>query len=244
MSKKTLLLTTCAAPGCDEIIFDEKWYEGKVAAVVRNRHELTDDYFGKFLENALGFAFCTLKSCKPLIEEMKRRFKNLERSKHKDGSYSTIRGCRSFQEWCTKVLHRTEQAVYAMLREPKPKAPKPQELTPPSTADNPAPNASTVSNVGESLPVLKRRNGDGTMSLVPPAEYSPADAVESAKKFIDSLVQRMSAADAAIVYRGLVMELEDRLNQDEAADKAYAEWLRMQPDPDHPAMPWEATLTK
>jgi hypothetical protein len=49
-----------------------------------------------------------LRDLKPQIEAVREAFKTLTGSK-------TIAGCRSFPEFCEKKLHRTKQAVYAML---------------------------------------------------------------------------------------------------------------------------------
>ena len=59
----------------------------------------------------------------------------------------------------------------------------------------------------EMVPVV-RAGGE----IVPPSEYGAADATETATKFIDNLVQRLSAVDKAIVYRSLLMHLRDLLD--------------------------------
>lgn len=83
---------------------------------VRDRTSLDDDTLGVCIEQYGGGALLTLRMCMPLVDEIKRRFKNLDKKKQLNGDYKTIRGCRSFQDYCQKVLHRTEQAVYAALR--------------------------------------------------------------------------------------------------------------------------------
>jgi hypothetical protein len=89
---------------------------------VQHRESLTDDELGSQIE---GVVF-TLRLCLPLVTEMQRRFQILHRGKQVDGTYKTIRGCRSFQTYCETVLHRTKQAVYAMLSE----TPKPDDIQP------------------------------------------------------------------------------------------------------------------
>ena len=74
---------------------------------VRQRDSLSDDELAGYIEGAVF----TLRMVAPLVEEMKRRFQNLDKSKQVNGQYRMIRGCRNFQEYCRTVLHRTEQAV-------------------------------------------------------------------------------------------------------------------------------------
>lgn len=84
-----------------------------IPEALADRTRLSDEDLSSYIENAV----LTLKLCAPFVEEMRRRFTNLDRTKQVDGSYKRIRGCRSFKEYCTGVLKRTEQAVYKMLRD-------------------------------------------------------------------------------------------------------------------------------
>jgi hypothetical protein len=80
-------------------------------AAIQNRHNLSNEELSGHIEYALVL---TLREIFPLVEEMQRRFKILGPRQS-----DTICGYRSFQEYCNKVLHRTEQGVYKMLREAK-----------------------------------------------------------------------------------------------------------------------------
>jgi hypothetical protein len=80
-------------------------------AAIQNRHNLSNEELSGCIEYALVL---TLREIFPLVEEMQRRFKILGPRQS-----DTICGYRSFQEYCNKVLHRTEQGVYKMLREAK-----------------------------------------------------------------------------------------------------------------------------
>jgi hypothetical protein len=91
-----------------------------IVLAVKHRELLDDDELGSYIEGA----FIKLATVVPLIEEMRRRFQNLDRKKQVDGSYKTIRGCRNFQDYCRDVLHRTEQTVYELLKPRKPKLEK------------------------------------------------------------------------------------------------------------------------
>jgi hypothetical protein len=61
-----------------------------------------------FIEQQFNEQCQKLRDLKPQIEAVREAFKTLKGSK-------TIAGCRSFPEFCEKKLHRTKQAVYAML---------------------------------------------------------------------------------------------------------------------------------
>lgn len=100
---------------------------------IDDRKKMDSEELAEVLEIALSHSFFTLRLCKKLVGEMQVRFQKLSRKRNPDGSHATIRGCRSFQEWCRKVLHRTEQAVYLMLRQPEPFTPKEQ----PTNVSNP-----------------------------------------------------------------------------------------------------------
>ena len=168
---------------------------------VKHRETLNDDELASYIEGAI----LTLKMVAPLVAEMKRRFKNLDRSKRTDGKYNTIRGCRTFQDYCRTVLHRTEQAVYLMLRgdEAKPK--------PPKSEPKPRP-VHEYEKLVDMVPVI-RVSGE----IVPPSEHSASEVAETATKFIDNLVVNLNDADKAIVYRSLLRRFESLLAGEIAA---------------------------
>jgi hypothetical protein len=185
--------------------------------------ELTDDDLGRILENAMGFAFCTLRMCKPLIEEMRERFK----ARTKDSP--RIRGCASFQEWCRKVLHRSEQAVYLLLRENKrPPEPEPEPVfVTPDTAVPKQQVTELLNLFGEKIPVAavhvdgfgdehiswtadsvdarvvdNRAVGPG--KIIPPEEYNHICVVGVVNTFLLSLVKHLTKEEKWMVLEELV----------------------------------------
>jgi hypothetical protein len=170
-------------------------------SAVKHRETLNDDELAGYIERAV----LTLKMVAPLVAEMKRRFQNLDRSKQVDGTYKTIRGCRSFKDYCQTVLHRTEQAVYLMLRGDEAK-PKPSKSEP-----KPKP-VHEYEKLVDMLPVI-RVGGE----IVPPSEYSAAEVTETAIKFIDNVVVNLNDADKLIVYRSLLRRFESLLAGEIAA---------------------------
>ena len=191
-----------------------------------NPEELTDDNLGRILENAMGFAFCTLRMCKPFIEEMRARFKAREK-----GS-PPIRGCKSFQEWCRKVLHRSEQAVYQLLRQnkrwPEPE-PEPVFVTPETAVPEQA-VTELLSLFGEKIPVVGLHTSDWgdemvtwtadskvptvdghgndfnavSSKVIPPELYSHICVVGVVNTFIHSLVKHLTKEEKRRVLEGLV----------------------------------------
>lgn len=168
---------------------------------VRNRTQLDDETLASFIEGAV----LTLKMCAPLVEEMQRRFQNLDRTKQKNGTYKTIRGCSSFKEYCATVLNRTEQAVYKMLREneSKPKTDKPKTEKP----------AKEYATLVDAIPPI--RHGK---EITPPSQYSAADVVETAVRLVDNLVnqRQLTAADKKTVYRSIIREFQEILTEMES----------------------------
>jgi len=85
--------------------------------------ELSDEELDATIQKYAGEgirALATLRQCKPMIEEMRRRFTiTKDYPPHPNGTPRTIAGCRTFEEYCNSVLNRTKQAVYKMLREEK-----------------------------------------------------------------------------------------------------------------------------
>ncbi len=189
-------MTTALAVQSKESLLAPDW-----KSAVKHRETLTDDELAAHIEHAV----LTLKMVAPLVTEMKRRFQNLDRSKRTDGKCNTIRGCRTFQDYCRTVLHRTEQAVYLMLRgdEAKPK--------PPKSEPKPKP-VHEYEKLLDMVPVI-RVGGE----IVPPSEYSASEAAETATKFIDNLVTNLSDADKAIVFRSLIRRFESLLTGELAA---------------------------
>jgi hypothetical protein len=181
-----------------------------------NPEELTDDDLGRILENAMGFAFCTLRMCKPLIEEMRERFK----TRTKDSP--RIRGCASFQEWCRKVLHRSEQAVYLLLRENKrPPEPEPEPVfVTPETAVPKQVVTELLNLFGEKVPVVAVHTdawGDEHITwtadsvdspvpgeIIPPEQYSHIRVVGVVNTFLHSLVKHLTKEEKWMVLEELV----------------------------------------
>lgn len=83
--------------------------------VQKNLRKLDGEKLGEYIEGKFGGVCTTLCHLQPLIEEMKQRFDLLPRGRRTDGTYATIRGCRSFKEWVENRLHRTARAVYYLL---------------------------------------------------------------------------------------------------------------------------------
>jgi hypothetical protein len=83
--------------------------------LLKNLHEVDGEKLGEYIEGRLGGVCTTLRHLQPLIVEIKRRFKLLPRGKRMDGTYNTIRGCRTFKEWVATKLKRTDRAVYYLL---------------------------------------------------------------------------------------------------------------------------------
>jgi hypothetical protein len=175
---------------------------------VRGRTSLDDDTLGACIEEYGGGALLTLKMCMPLVDEMKRRFKILDRKKQVNGTYKTIRGCQTFQEYCQKVLHRTEQAVYLMLRGGTPKASEPAEAEKRKAAKDLA--VKELKEIADAIPPI--RNG---RELTPPSRYSAADIVETVTSFTDTLVNQrhLTPSDRKTVYNSIVREFQDILTE-------------------------------
>ena len=169
---------------------------------VQHRETLDNDELASYIEGAV----LTLRIVAPLVEEMKRRFQNLDRSKQVNGKYNTIRGCRSFKEFCETVLHRTEQAVYLMLRnnDAKPK--------PPKSEPKPKP-IKEYKALADAIPPI--RNGK---EFTKPSEYSAADVVETVTRFTDNLLgqRQFSAADKKTAYRSIILEFQTILTEMES----------------------------
>jgi hypothetical protein len=182
--------TTLAIQGSQEI--------GRVSPefkdAIKNRVSLPDDELASFIEGAV----LTLRLCLPLVDEMKRRFGNLDRSKQVNGKYRTIRGCRTFQEYCKTVLHRTKQAVYAMLSAES----KPKEKSPPKQKP-----VKEYQSLVDAIPVIRAGK-----EIVPPSQYGVAEIEETVTAFAVNLVSQLkSAADKKIVYASLTRKFEDLL---------------------------------
>ena len=171
---------------------------------VRDRTSLDDDTIGACIEEYGGGALLTLKMCMPLVDEMKRRFKILDRKKQVNGTYKTIRGCRTFQEYCQKVLHRTEQAVYLMLRDGTPKSSEASKTDKPKTTKP----VKEIKELADAIPLI--RNG---RKYTPPSQYSAADIVETVTKFTDNLVNQrpLTPSDRETVYYSIIRTFQDIL---------------------------------
>ena len=176
---------------------------------VRDRTTLDDDTLGVCIEEYSGGALLTLKMCMPLVDEMKRRFKILDRKKQVNGQYKTIRGCRTFQDFCQKVLHRTEQAVYLMLRGGTPASSKPST----ESKSTKIQAVKEIKELADAIPPI--RNGK---EITPPSEYSAADIIETVTRFTDSLVnqRQVTPSDKKIIYRSIIRELQDILAEMES----------------------------
>jgi hypothetical protein len=184
-------LAALAASHNDEA--DENDYVHNIGVAVIARATLSDDVLGQVLENALTLSFSTLKMCEPLVKEMRARFRKLPRGKQKDGTYKTIRGCRTFQDWCNNVLHRSEQAVYLMLRQ--------KELP-----AKPAPPAAPVMPK-EELPKVLAKVG----KEMPPAPLTIDDAVSSSISYILSTIEILDLSFKRAVLRTIRKDLGYRL---------------------------------
>lgn len=171
---------------------------------VRDRTSLDDNTLGACIEEYGSGALLTLKMCMPLVDEMQRRFKNLDRKKGVNGKYNTIRGCQTFQEYCQKVLHRTEQAVYLMLRGGMPKSSKISKADKPKTAKP----VKEIQALADAIPPI--RNGK---EFTPPSQYCAADIVETVTRFTDSLVNQrhLTPSDRKTVYYSVIREFQDIL---------------------------------
>jgi hypothetical protein len=164
--------------------------------VIKHRTSLSDDELASYIEGAVF----TLKMSAPLVEEMQHRFRNLDRSKQADGSFKKIRGCLSFKAYCEDVLHRTEQAVYAMLREES----KPKEKSQPK----PKPVKEYQSLI-DAVPVIRAGK-----EIVPPSQYGVAEIEEIVTAFTVNLVSQLkTVADRKTIYRSLVRKFDDLLGE-------------------------------
>lgn len=173
---------------------------------VKDRTSLNDDTLGACIEEYGGGALLTLKMCMPLVDEMKRRFKNLDKKKGVNGKYNTIRGCQTFQEYCQKILHRTEQAVYLMLRGGTPKSSETSKADKPNT-EKPV---KEIKELADAIPPI--RNGK---EFTPPSQYSAADIVETVTRFTDNLVnqRQLTPSDRKTVYHSVIREFQDILTE-------------------------------
>jgi len=73
-----------------------------------NAVQLSNDKLGRLVEVAVGAISRKLSDLKPLVEELWRRFDQLEPG-------DTIRGCHTRKEFCEKCLGRTDRAVRYLL---------------------------------------------------------------------------------------------------------------------------------
>ncbi|MFY9531874.1 MAG: hypothetical protein WBC04_05740 [Candidatus Acidiferrales bacterium] len=83
--------------------------------LVKNRREVDGDTLSKYIEGQFRGVCTTLRHLLPLIAEMKRKFSLLPRGRQVDGTYRTIRECRSFKEWVETKLKKSERTVYYLL---------------------------------------------------------------------------------------------------------------------------------
>ena len=114
--KTETAITVVAKPQVAEIIS----VASLDVAMVENRHNVDGDALSEYIERHFEGVFATLRHIRPLLEEMRRRFKTLPRGKRPDGTFHTIRGCRNFKEWVLTTLHRSERAVYYALEHGNP----------------------------------------------------------------------------------------------------------------------------
>jgi hypothetical protein len=176
----------------------------QLSDAVRDRTTLDNDTLGKCIEEYGSGALLTLKMCMPLVDEMKRRFKILDRKRQVNGEFATIRGCRSFQDFCQKVLHRSEQAVYLMLRGGTPANPKALQVK----KERKQQAVKEIRELADAVPII--RNGK---DATPPSEYSAADIVKTIGRLVDTLANQpqITPSDRKIVYRSLIREFKEIL---------------------------------
>jgi hypothetical protein len=166
---------------------------------VRRRESLNDDELAAHIEGAI----LTLRLVAPLVEEMKRRFQNLDRSKQVDGTYKTIGGCRSFKKFCETVLHRTEQAVYLMLR--KDDSSKSKEKSESKTK-----RVKEYQALVDAVPPVRKGK-----EYIKPSEYSASDVAETITKFAENLLgqPQFSDVDKKSTYRTLARHFQHALTE-------------------------------
>lgn len=109
--KEETAITAAAKPQMAEIIS----VPSRDVELVKNRRDVDGETLGEYVELQFNGVCMTLRHLLPLIAEMKRKFTLLPRGKQVDGTYRTIRGCRSFKEWVETKLRRSERSVYYLL---------------------------------------------------------------------------------------------------------------------------------
>lgn len=94
--------------------------------LLAQRHEIADECLTDYIRQNFSGSLLSLRTLAPFIKEIRRRFRCLPRKRGVDGNFKMIAGCRTFKEFCSKVLNRTDRAVrYAIAgigSKPKEKA--------------------------------------------------------------------------------------------------------------------------
>ena len=105
---------------------------GVVEDAVRKQEERTEVSSAQLSEDAVEdfeISLLWFRRLQPRIEEMRRRFKLLPKGKTLAGNYETIENCRSFEEWCERVLHKPAKVVCYLLQGGPTESKAPREKT-------------------------------------------------------------------------------------------------------------------
>jgi hypothetical protein len=77
--------------------------------------EMDGGVLGAYIEQNWDPIIGTALGMMHLVEEMKRKFKLLDRKKQVNGEYRTIRGFRSFKKWFSSFTGKSERLAYYLL---------------------------------------------------------------------------------------------------------------------------------
>lgn len=204
MSQEVTAITPVPKPQMAEIIS----VPSLDMEIVKNRHHENGEVVGKYIEDHVQGVHTTLLHLRPLIDEMKRRYSLLSRKKQVDGTYQTIRGCRSFKEWVEKRLGKSERTVYYLLR-----------------GGNPQNEKAKL----ERKAAKQRRNAPYTVMLT--AQAAPLEAVtKKAKGPIDSDLKTIEESEELSSAR-LAKAMEEITNAKSAIEALRDEMLNIVDDP-------------
>jgi hypothetical protein len=88
-----------------------------ITAMVKQRHDVDATELAIYTRNFISTKMRDVLVARPLLVEVKRRFKNLPREKQVNGLYLEIDGATSFEKWCEKhekLIGSSRNAYYIL----------------------------------------------------------------------------------------------------------------------------------
>jgi hypothetical protein len=191
MSQEVTAITPVPKPQMAEIIS----VPSLNMEIVKNRHDENGEVVGKYIADHVQGVRTTLLHLRPLIDEMKRKYSLLPRTKHADGTYQTIRGCRSFKEWVEKRLGKSERAVYYLLAGGNPHNEKAKLQREAAKQRRNAPCAVTLTSQGTPLEPITTKAKDPFDADLNTIEASGEQSSARLARAIDEITNAKSAIE-------------------------------------------------